>query len=1123
MCAVKDARVVIAVAEQRAAAAFTRACKTPYTGLGQSHLGDGMKNLWAAFVVCFLFAATTSAQQQLSPPPQTPATPLPAPMQQLAPDYSTEPFIVEKYETKVRFENDGTGERDLTARIKVQSDAGVQQLGELVFGFNSANEQMDVKYVRVLKPDGTVITAAPDAIKEMTASVERDAPEYTDYKEKHITVPSLHVGDTIEYDILTKTVTSLAPNEFWYSQYFLQDAIILDERLEINVPQDRALIVKSADYSNVDGQKAGGDSAAFSKKDDGGRTIYLWKHSVLTRPTDEELKKKKTKPEAEKQADVQITTFKNWAAVAAWYADLQKGRTTPTPEIRAKAQELANGKTTELDKIAALYNYVAQNIRYVSLSFGLGRFQPHSAANVFKNQYGDCKDKVTLLAAMLNAIDIPSDAVLIPSARKIDPTVPSPSQFDHLITAVPYEQKLIWMDSTAEVAPFRLLVSPLRGKSALLVPPDGAGKLVETPADPPWLSTQRVEMNATVTELGKLNVKLKYFLRGDNEYVLRVAFRRTPQTQWKELGQTIASLDGIKGEVTSVKPSDPSDTANPFELDLEFSQAGFLDWSSKRTKVPIPMLSLGLPDAPADQVDPVKLGSPLDVTERLTMKLPKGFTAEPPFGVTVDRDYAYYKSTYHFSDDTLTAERTLNFKMDELPAARTNEYLTFSRTVDADESQTLEVDNPAPGSPEIPKTATADELLESGIAALNAGNPDAAIPLLKRASEIDPKTKQVWNDLGLAYLRLGQFDDAAAAFHKQIDADPYDEHVYNYLGLTLSQQEKFSEAADAFKKQLEINPLDPVAHAALGGIYLDQHRFAEAVPELDKATVLAPDNAELQVSLGRAYLNSGQKEKAMAAFDKAIDIAQTPVVWNNVAYDLSENGIELDKAQQYAESAVSTTAATLRNVGLAHLTLDDLNQVANIGVYWDTLGWVHFKQGDLDTAEKYVRSSWLLNQHGEVGDHLAQIYEKRGQKEQAIKLYAEAMAAQHSVPETKARLIVLLGTNTTIDALVAKAKPSLMKMREFSLAEGLKQDAKADFYVLLSPGEKRPTVVAAKFIGGSQDLRPFAEKLKTIDFGAAFPDASPAKLVRRGTLTCSAATGKCTFTLMLPEDIHALN
>ena len=112
---------------------------------------------------------------------------------------------------------------------------------------------------------------------------------------------------------------------------------------------------------------------------------------------------------------------------------------------------------------------------------------------------------------MLNAIDIPRHAVLIPSARKIDPTVPSPSQFDHLITAVPYQEKLVWMDSTAEVAPFRLLASPLRDKQALLVPPDGAGKLVETPVDPPLPSTQLVEIDAEVTDLGKLNAKLKLF------------------------------------------------------------------------------------------------------------------------------------------------------------------------------------------------------------------------------------------------------------------------------------------------------------------------------------------------------------------------------------------------------------------------------------------------------------------------------------------------------------------------------------------------------------------------------------------------------------------------------------
>ena len=138
-----------------------------------------------------------------------------------AADYSQEPFVIEQYFTTMRYENDGTGDQDTTVRIRVQSEAGVQQLGELTFGYNSANEQMDIRFVRVHKEDGTVVTAAPDAVKELTASVARDAPVYTDYKEKHITVPALRPGETLEYDIVIHKGTSpctrriLVPAEFY--------------------------------------------------------------------------------------------------------------------------------------------------------------------------------------------------------------------------------------------------------------------------------------------------------------------------------------------------------------------------------------------------------------------------------------------------------------------------------------------------------------------------------------------------------------------------------------------------------------------------------------------------------------------------------------------------------------------------------------------------------------------------------------------------------------------------------------------------------------------------------------------------------------------------------------------
>ncbi len=67
------------------------------------------------------------------------------------PDHSREPFVIEQYFTSVRFENDGTGERDIAVKARIQTDAGAQQLSQIVFPYNSTSEQIDVRYLRVRK------------------------------------------------------------------------------------------------------------------------------------------------------------------------------------------------------------------------------------------------------------------------------------------------------------------------------------------------------------------------------------------------------------------------------------------------------------------------------------------------------------------------------------------------------------------------------------------------------------------------------------------------------------------------------------------------------------------------------------------------------------------------------------------------------------------------------------------------------------------------------------------------------------------------------------------------------------------------------------------------------------
>src|SRR5271169_5364177 len=216
-------------------------------------------------------------------------------------DYSQEAFVVEQYHSRYRFESDGTGRKETIARIRVQSEAGVQQWGQIQEGYNSANERVEIAYVRVVKADGSVVKAGEDAVQDLTAPVEREAPVYTDYRQKHITVPGLRPGEVLEYVMVTVIHTPLAAGQFWADYDFDKTSIMLDEQLDLDVPADRPLKLKS---------KPGMDPKVTEAN---GRRTYHWTSSHLEREDDskdkdKDKKKKKKRPDDDRP-DVQLTTF----------------------------------------------------------------------------------------------------------------------------------------------------------------------------------------------------------------------------------------------------------------------------------------------------------------------------------------------------------------------------------------------------------------------------------------------------------------------------------------------------------------------------------------------------------------------------------------------------------------------------------------------------------------------------------------------------------------------------------------------------------------------------------------------------------------------------------------------
>jgi tetratricopeptide (TPR) repeat protein len=1036
-------------------------------------------------------------------------------------DYSQESFVVEQMHSRYRFEADGTGSKEIVARIRVQSEAGVQQWGQLQVGYNSANERVEIPYVRVLKQDGSMVKAGDDAVQDLSAPIEREAPVYTDYRQKHITVPGLRPGEVLEYDLVTVIHTPLAAGQFWTEYEFDKSNIVLDETVDVDVPAARLLKVKS---------KPGMDAKITEEN---GRRIYHWSSSHLEREDEEKAKdkeKKKKRHPDDDRPDIQITTFESWEQIGRWYAGLEKDRRVPSPEIRAKAEELTRGLTTDLAKTEGLYDFVATNFRYVSLSLGLGRYQPHAAADVLHNQYGDCKDKHTLLASLLQAEGLHASSVLINSSRKLDPDVPSPSQFDHVITLLPMGKEEVWMDTTSEVAPFRLLAFPLRNKQALVIPPADppstvAPHLEETPADTPMPDTEFSEIEGKINDLGKLEAHVHYEFRGDEELMLRSIFRRVPQANWQRVAENVNASLG--GDVSNLKVSDPAATREPFTMSYDVSRVNFLDWSKKKTEVGLPLVQFSLPEVDDDSdtdpdAEPLKLGPKAEYSYKIRLELPAKYTAHPPLAFSLKRDYAEYEATYKVEGAVFTAGRKLTVHKDELPVARAADYQSFRRAVGADLQQQLSVESSVAGVPVPPPDMKADDLVESARAASNSGNLPVALALLKRATEVDPKNKYAWNNLGLVYLAMRQDEQAIAAFQKQLEVNPYDEYAYNNLGRVYWNERKYDDAVKAFNKQLENNPLDKYAHANLGAMYAEWHKYDLAVPELEKAAALTPDNAELQVSLGDAYLNLGQDDKALATFDHAVELSATPLVWNNIAYQLSLKKSHLDRAQQYAESAVSATAAALRNISLDRLTQQELPLVSSLIAYWDTLGWVHFANGDLATAENFVAAAWGLGHQGEVGDHLGQIYEKRGEKERALRMYALSMSGLRPIPETRGRLAALGGGDAKVDATVARYKEDLQNSRTIDLGKAA-QTGNADFFVLLSAGAGLVAKVdTVKFVSGDEKLKSYTDALRTADYHLTFPDDTPVKILRRGTLSCVVG-GKCEFVLILPDDVRTVD
>lgn len=394
----------------------------------------------------------------------------------------------------------------------------------------------------------------------------------------------------------------------------------------------------------------------------------------------------------------------SWTAIGEWYTDLASPSGAVTPEVRAKAEQLTAGKSDFTAKVQAIADYMQRNIRYVGIEIGIGGYQPHNAADIFRNQYGDCKDKVTLMRALLESVGIHATWVLVDTERGyVDPRVPS-AFGNHAIAAIelppgysnPALQSVVTtrsgkhyliFDPTNEWVPLGQLPPYEQGGYGILS--DGAGsQLVELPSITPDANYTDQIIHATLQPTGALDVDVAEKRFGEDAVRTRRVFAQASQKDQHDLIERRLRTANPSIALRQIAAAHAIDLNQPLELNYSFQVTGYAREAGDLLLVRPNVFgsdAWSLPREPRQW--PIDLGSIQRRTQHVDITLPPGYVAdELPDPVNLDTDFASYHSAVTADATSLHYTRTYTVKQLQLDAARYDDVRKFSERVAYDEA-----------------------------------------------------------------------------------------------------------------------------------------------------------------------------------------------------------------------------------------------------------------------------------------------------------------------------------------------------------------------------------------------------------------------------------------------------
>ncbi|MFL9915220.1 DUF3857 domain-containing protein [Paraburkholderia fungorum] len=529
-------------------------------------------------------------------------------------------------------QKDGSVEEHDDTVLRANTTSGVDDIAQRYVWFNKDIEQVQLLGAETIDPNGVAHPVGPEAIRDVQEPRSAGAPSFEDGVLRTVIFPGVEPGSRVHLAFRKTRTKPLQAGTFAYLVEPTRDPVEM-QRLIFDLPADLPLYADARGY------------VALPPVTANGRTRYEFDY--------------RHGPYAPLEAGavgyanwgdrLMVSTVPDFASFAARYRGPAADATASDPAIVRLAQSLTAQASDPRAKAQILYDWMRLNIRYVALFLGETAAIPHKAIDILHNRYGDCKDHVALYGALLAAVGIRSEAVLLNLGPYYSlPDVPGygASAINHAIVWIP--ELSLFADTTAGGVGFGYLPPSVMDRPVLLV---DAGVLSRTPATQMRERTARLQID--IDESGAANYAYRVEDDGYTAELERNTFRRATRQRTQQVAANRLLLTGLHG-TAQLRVSDVSATGGPFSTSMQGRVEHFV-WTDGTTAVPaLTSLSGGMAgQVQAWLAEPARtqpwacIGGEFD--ETLEMALPRfARVSDVPPDATVKDRFFEFSSRYVF-------------------------------------------------------------------------------------------------------------------------------------------------------------------------------------------------------------------------------------------------------------------------------------------------------------------------------------------------------------------------------------------------------------------------------------------------------------------------------------------